>query len=436
MYQRMLGKHVDETPVPHDLPSLEAESPSRVEESSLHTVPSLHKDVGFFHAVLRHRWIILGLTFSGIVCGLLSQFTAQPVYEARTLIEIQPISNDFMDTRSVSTSVELPGDAILQTQINLLNSESLADQVKTELSAVNHPLVFPRTDLLSRLEGALHLRVNRATAYDKLLEETSKNVRIKRLGISQLIEVTCTSWDAAFAARYCNTLTSQYQEIDLEGRGTQAKRISDWLMRQAADVRQKADNAQQRLEVAAGANGMLQISSIDSIGEERLAQMQTELVRAQADRMQKQGELAEAESGASDVSPDSTAKLHEGYQAARHREELLNLTYQNIEGSISSDPQKKSEVDTLRREVRAEQRLYQVLLQRVKEAGFASALPSSTIRIVDMAKVPSFPVYPRRRLAVIAGGMLGSILGLLVAFLIEKKALRLRLPMTSLVASS
>jgi capsular exopolysaccharide synthesis family protein len=435
--------------------------------------------VEYFRTVLRHRWLIVGLTLVGAVCSLLSQLTTQPVYEARTSIEIQPMNSDFMDARSVATAAALPSDAVLQTQIKLLSSESLADKVKAELRAGAHPEEVVQNDLLSRFERVLHLRASGEIAYDKMLEETARSVKVKPLGISQLIEVSCGSWNPAFAARYCNTLTAQFQEIDLESRGTQAKRISDWLVQQAADVRQKAEDAQRRLEIAAGRNGLLLKAPTNSIGEDRLREMQTELVRAQADRMQKQAELAEAQSGASDGLPDSAAysasnlrladlqaqiaampnltesnpkiihlrsqiaeiqanmqrertisrtKLQESYQAAKHREDLLKLSYQSAEGIVSSDLQKSSEIEILRREVQSEQQLYQTLLQRAKEAGFASALPASTIRIVDMARVPRSPVYPRRGLTASVGGFIGATLGLIVAFLLERQVPRLRLP--------
>ena len=434
----------------------------------------------YYRICMRHRWLVASLACLGVVLSVLVYLTAQPVYQTRTSLEIQSMNSEFMDNRSVSPTAALPSDAVVQTQMKLLGSESLADRVKLQLSASEHEESIQPGDLLSRVKRRLHLPSGGSIPFDKLVDETADGVKIKPMGISQLVEVTCDSWDAKFAASYCNALTSEFQTVDMESRGSQAKHISDWLVRQAADVRQKAEESQRRLEAAAHGNGLMLNPQTDNIGEERLKQMQTELVRAQADRMEKQAELAEAQSGGSEGSPDTAAysasklrlaelqaqvaalvpplteanpkviklrsqiaevqanmqrekavganRLQQAYQAAKHREDLLNLSYRQIEGTVSSDLQKSSEIDLLRREVQSEQQLYQTLLQRAKEAGFASAMPASTIRVVDPAKPPLFAVYPRRIITAVAFAIVGAVIGLIIAFLLERQVPKLRLP--------
>lgn len=446
-------------------------------QSEEHHRPSMPAE--YLQTMLRHRWLIATMMLAGVVVSLLLHLTTQPLYEARTSVEIQPMNSDFMDARSVAPTATLPSDAVLQTQIKLLSSESLSERVQTQFRGENHPDVVMQNDLLSRLLRALHLQSGGQISYDKLIEDTAKNVKVKPIGISQLIEVTCGSWDAAFAARYCNTLISEFQEIDLESRGAQAKHISDWLVRQAADIRQKAEESQHRLEIATGGNGLLLNAPTDAMGEQRLRELQTELVRAQADRMQKQAELAEMQDGSADASPDSpayttlksrlsdleaqeaalsnltdanpkmihlhaqiaetqramqhekgisTSKLQQAFQAAKHREDLLGMSYRAMEGTVSSTLEKSSEIEILRREVQSEQQLYQTLLGRAKEAGFASAVPASTIRIVDTARIPRSSIYPQRGINAALGAALGLLVGVAIAFFLERQVPRLRLP--------
>ncbi|WP_198137718.1 polysaccharide biosynthesis tyrosine autokinase [Terriglobus sp. TAA 43] len=446
-------------------------------QSEEHHQPSMPAE--YLQTVLRHRWLIAGIMLAGVTLSILLHLTTQPLYQARTSVEIQPMNSDFMDAKNVAPTATLPSDILLQTQIKLLSSEALSERVQTLFKGESHPDLVMQNDLLSRLLRALHLRSGSEIPYDDLIEDTAKNVKVKPVGISQLIEVTCGSWDAAFAARYCNALISEFQEIDLESRGTQAKHISDWLVRQAADIRQKAEESQHRLEIATGGNGLLLNSPADAMGEQRLHELQTELVRAQADRMQKQAELAEMRDGSADASPDSpaymalkshlsdlqaqeaalsnltdanpkmihlhaqiaetqrsmeheksvtTSKLQEAFQAAKHREDLLGASYHTLEGTVSSTLEKSSEIEILRREVQSEQQLYQTLLQRAKEAGFASAVPASTIRIVDAARIPKFSIYPQRGMNAVFGALLGLIVGLAIAFFLERQVPRLRLP--------
>ncbi len=456
-------------------PLLPVEEPNHHEENSQ---PNMAAE--YYRTVVRHRWLIAGLAFAGILLSILFHLGTQPVYETRTSLEIQAMNSDFLDAHSITPNAVSPSDTIVATQLKLLGSDSLAERVKNQLTDEPHTAVVRENDLLSRVQRTFHLHSGRGIPFNNLLDETANGVKIKAMGISQLVEVTCDSWDPSFAAQYCNTLTSEFQNTDLESRGAQAKRISDWLVHQAADVREKAQESQHRLEAATGGNGLMLSPQNDNIGEDHLRQMQTELVRAQADRMEKQAELAVAQNGNADSGPEnatyaaekikladlqaqvaalvpplteanpkvihlraqiaevqasmqrekasSAGKLQEAYTAAKHREDLLNMSYKNIEGSVSSDLQKSSEVDLLRREVQSEQQLYQTLLQRAKEAGFASAMPASTIRIVDPAKPPLFAVYPKRLTAAFIGALLGTVLGILAAFVLERQVPRLRLP--------
>lgn len=120
--------------------------------------------------------------------------------------------------------------------------------------------------------------------------------------------------------------------------------------------------------------------------------------------------------------------MEDEYKAARHREELLQMAYRARENDVSSDLQKASQVDLLRREVESEQQLYQTLLQRAKEAGFASAMQATTIRVVDAARRPVLPIYPRRLMGSVIGLLLGAVLGLILSFFQDRHSTVLRMP--------
>ncbi len=115
-------------------------------------------------------------------------------------------------------------------------------------------------------------------------------MKVKPLGVTRLVEITCDSWNAAFSAKFCNTLTQEFKDEDLEARSTEAQKTSDWLTRQVADVRLKAEESQKKLEAATGGNGLVLSQESNSVGEDRLRQMQGELVKAQADRMEKEAQ--------------------------------------------------------------------------------------------------------------------------------------------------
>ncbi len=463
----------------------------------METSPAVHDDLrgfdpeppetsmllDYYRTLVRHRKLILLSALGGALLATLLYLTTQPVYRTRTALDIQSLNGDFMNMRSVDpTAAATSNETNVQTQIKLLQSDSLMERVQNRLTIEPHPNFVERQDLLSRMERMLHLGKRDTIPFQALLDETSKSVKVKPLGITELVEVTCDSWDPNFAARFCNTLISEFQAQDLESRGSEAKRTSDWLMHQAADVRQKAQDSEKQLFAATGGNGLILSQESNSVGEDRLRQMQAELVKAQADRMEKEAELGVDRTASPDATPIETdpayaaAKAREAdletqvaalvpplteanpriihlraqikqvqqtmaelrnsgaqhlqsqFEAAKHREDLLQMAYQAQESGVSSDLEKGSQVALLRREVESEQQLYQTLLQRAKEAGFASAMQAATIRVVDAAEKPRMAVSPRRILAAIIGLVLGAFAGLGLAFLTDRNIAVFRSP--------
>ena len=426
----------------------------------------------------RHKGLIALCAGAGLILALLAGISADPIYRTRTSLEIKSLNGDFMDMRSVAPTgdnASPDSDTNLQTQIKLLQSDTLAQDVSNRLMSEPHPAYIERQDLISRAARALHLHIGKPIAYSTLIADTADRVKVKPLGLTRLVEVTCDSYNAAFSATYCNTLTSAFEDEDMETRSSEASKTSEWLTKQVADVRLKAQATQNQLEQAVGNDGLMLSNAPGSVGEDRLRILQDELVKAEADRMQKQAQTQIASSAAVDTLPsvqddpahrayqlkladlqaqvaalvpplteenpkvihlrsqirevqaqlqatdsNSTHRGTNEYAAAKEREDMLRAAYQAQASTVSSDLQKAAQVSLLRRELESEQNLYQTLLQRAKEAGFASAMQASTIRVVDAAQLPKIPFSPQRKLAGAVGLALGCLFGTGFAFYKER----------------
>ena len=426
----------------------------------------------------RHRKAIVLFAVGGLLVALLLGLGSEPVFRTRTSLEIRSVNGNFMNLREVAATdgdSQSEGDVNLQTQIKLLGSDSLLQAVSARLLAEPHPTSIQREDLLSRALRALNLGGDRTIPYETLVGEAAKSVKVKPLGVTRLIEVTCDSYDASFSAQFCNALTQTFEQQDLHVRDSDAERTSAWLTSQVADVRQHAEDTQRKLEAAVGGNGLMLSQNTVTPGEDRLIALQGELVKAEADRMQQQAlagithsatpdalpmvqanpqhqayetrladlqnqlaalvprlteqnpkvillrnQIATVKTGLLATQNSSTQTQDDQFAAARHREELLQIAYQAQEANVSSDLQKGAQVSLLRRELDSEQQLYQTLLQRAKEAGFAAAMQADTIRIVDPAHAPHVPFSPQRKLAGGAGIALGALFGFGFAFYKER----------------
>ena len=428
----------------------------------------------YLRILIRNRKTIFLVALAGAVLGLLVNLAALPLYRARTSLDIQSLNSDFMDMKSVSATGDQGAsstEAYVQTQIKMLQSDTLLDDTVRALEAQPHVAFVERDDLLSHIKAALHLGQSKPISYSMLLHDAAARTKVKPLGLTRLVEITCDSWNADFSARFCNTLTDTFRNDDYATRGAEASKTSEWLTRQVADVRAQAEESEKKLEAATGGNGLVLSTRNTSVLEDRLRQVQEELVRAEADRMEKQAtlevsttapidslpsvidnpnfrqyqmQLADLQNQVARSVPPLTeenpkvihlrsqikelqaemeqqrrtivARVRDEYVSAKHREDLLNVTYQAQQESTSSELDKTNKVNLLRRENDSEQQLYQTLLQRAKEAGFASAMHVNTIRVVDAAKAPLVPFAPRRSGAVAAGFLIGSLLGVGFSF--------------------
>jgi succinoglycan biosynthesis transport protein ExoP len=442
--------------------------------------------VNYYRTVSRYRRIIVGTAFLGFASGVLLHLTTLPVYQARTSVDVQSLNGDFMNMRSVAPTNDGTGtstDAEVQTQIKLMQSDTLMEHTAARMDKEPHPESVERKDLFSRWTRALHLSRTKPLPYQELIAFTAQNVKVKPLGLTRLFEVTCDSWDPDFSAKFCNTLIKEFQEEDLQGRATEAQKTRDWLTKQAEDVRIKADDLQKQLQASVGGDGLILSQDSNSVGEDRLREIQGELVKAKADRMEKEAQMAISNSSPVDTVPGvvnrpgyqtyqqkltdlrtqvaqlvpplteenpkvihlrsqiremeagldreriaDTATMKNEYDAARHREALLAATYQATEANVSRDLGRAAQVSMLRREGEAEQQLYTTLQQRAKEAGFASAMQASTLHIVDVARTPASPISPRRGSAAVFGMVLGSMIGVGFAFFKDRNFEVLRMP--------
>ena len=221
------------------------------------------------------------------------------------------VNSNFLEGRSAAPteggSVPADSDINLQTQIKLLQSDSLLLEVTDRLLAEPHPKSIEKGDRLSIILRAVHLGHLETIPYKQLVSDTAQRIKVKPLGLTRLVEITCDSEDAKFSATFCNTLTSTFDQQDLRARATEAQKTSEWLTRQAADIRAKAEDGQKKLEAAIGNNGLLLSQTPAGTGEDRLRSLQEELVRSEADRMAKEAQVSVAKT----VSPETVANVQD-----------------------------------------------------------------------------------------------------------------------------
>ena len=97
----------------------------------------------------------------------------------------------------------------------------------------------------------------------------------------------------------------------------------------------------------------------------------------------------------------------------------LRKTYNSYQEQSDTLPRLQEQQRELERRVKAAQSTYQTLLNRLQETQIAEQQNIGNVRVVAEAIVPDQPIGSSKKLIVAGGGVMGTLLGVAVAFMLE-----------------
>jgi len=451
---------------------------------------SEHVEPGFgpaeyWRTLRRRKGTVLLAAVLGLIGACLYTLPQTPVYQARAVLEWQGLNENFLNMRAVNL-VPDAGNASspeydIQTQVRILESASLIERVSAKLDLSHRPLSVKR-DRFSAWRRILGLAAPNPGG-GEALDMAAGNLKVRSQPNTRLILVSCDSTDPRLAAEFVTTLIAEYVEQNLESRWKTTENTGEWLAHQMEDVKIKLEKSDEALQAYARASGLVFASDKDSVAEQRLRELQEELSRAEADRVAKQSKyetalhaapeslpeviddgslqeyqskLAELRRQMAELSSSLTAqhpkvrkvqaqisaldaalekertnivhRILNDFEAAQRREQLLASEYSAQARLVSDQADKVTHYNILKREVDSNRQLHEAMLQRVKEAGVASALKASNVRVVDPAKAPRAPYKPDVGTNSLLGMLSGFLAGAAFVVMRERGDHNLRQP--------
>ena len=432
--------------------------------------------------VKRKRAVVL-ITLSGIAAGLLFSFLQTPIYEARASLEVQNFNDQFLGMgKTDPTSVNYEADSYIQTQLKMLQSDSLLDRVSAKVPfggglnsqgerfSLFESLRFPQGNPLSPREQAIQMAV--------------LSLKVRGSGMTRVIEVYADSKTPQFAADFVNTLASEFIQQSLDVRWNSAQRVTEWLTQQIENLRMKLERSEGRLNAYTRASGLLFLSQDkETATDPRLTELEQELFRAQTDRVMKESKYELANTRSADSLPEVldditlreyqtrlsdlqrqfaeltaaytpehpqvlrvqaqivqlkttiekqrnniVSRIRNEYEGSKRREAMIERSYEQQIRAAGEQGSKAIQYNILKREADTTRQLYEGMLQKLKEAGVSAAMPVSNFRIVDRAKPPLFPSQPDKRLNLALGLCAGLFAATGFVFLRERTARGLNEP--------
>ena len=416
-----------------------------------------------------HRLLFSAFTIAGLLVALGVSLAQAPVYRAHTSIEIQDANNELLNMKLVSPVAQsAPVDALtdVQTQIKILQSNTLIERALEQLHISSLADLNPHPNDTA---GWRHILkpIAGAAESETLTEAAAKNLKVSVAGQTRIVEVAFDATEPDLAARFANALTSEFIDQNMQARWQMSHQTSEWLLGQLDDVRGKLHGSENALQAYARRQGLIYTGDKQNVSEEKLRQLQAELSKAQADRVEKQSRFEIAGTAAAGTLPEvlndanlqaletsladlrrkqaelgvtftpdysrtktlraETAALESAIdekraaivsridnelREARRREQLLTTAYATQTVLVTGDSEKSIQYEMLKREVDTNRQIYEAMLQRVKESAIASAMKASNVRVIDPAKPPLHPYKPNVPIASAAGLLCGAMFGL------------------------
>jgi succinoglycan biosynthesis transport protein ExoP len=406
----------------------------------------------YWRILRRRKGTLIVMASLGAVIGFLVTLPQTPIYQVNTSLEIVSLNQNFMNMKESNPLADSGSSADstdIQTQIKLLQSDSLSERVIDKLHITQPPLVEPtRVDSWRKL---LNLPNTHAVdSRDKDLEYAANSLKVRATGQTRIIEIAVDSPNPQTAAAFANTLTGEFIDQNLETRWKATQHTGEWLSHELDDMRIRLEKSEDRLQQYANQAGlMFTQNDKNSISEEKLSQLQNALTAAQTDRIVKQSRWEMANGGSVDALPDllGDGNLHEyqgkltdlkrqlaeqratykdGYKTVRRllvqieplqaaldsarkdalkriqseyneavrKENLLRSDYASQRSVVTGEDGKAVQYSILKSEVESNRQLYNAMLQQLQQSSLSSALRASNIHVVDPAKPPARPYKP------------------------------------------
>jgi tyrosine-protein kinase Etk/Wzc len=222
---------------------------------------------------------------------------------------------------------------------------------------------------------------------DAVIVGLQDSIETKKVENTNIIEIVARGGDPKQLMGLANTVASVYVEQNLAEKTKQARAARQFIENQLQQLTDRMKKAEETLR-GYGA----------SASDLRMAEpIQNKIVELQFEK---------------------TALLQ---KYTEKHPKIIQLTQQikDLNGQVKGFSGDELEYGSVVREIEINKKLYAMLKEKLEEARITEAQKVSDASIVDPAVLPTDPVEPNKRMAVLIGAILGLVMGIALAFFLE-----------------
>lgn len=419
-------------------------------------------------AILRARWslallIVLVTTATALAVSL--SLSKKYIATASVVIDAKP------DPISALIYPGLASPAFMNTQVDVINSDRVALRVIRDLKLSEVPVLREQWEAQTKGEGTIE---------QWLTDLLQGSMDVKPSKESNVLTVSYKAADPKFAAALANAFVRAYVATTLELRVDPARQYAGYFDKQSKVALEKLEVAKNKLSAYERDNGIVASDERLDVENARLAELSSQLVALQAvsaESSRREGQIA----GAADRLPDvlnngvvMQLKTDLGRAEARLQElstrygdnypqvveakasvadirsklaaeirrvgggvKVTNTINRQREGDIRAQLEAqrakvaklktaRDEASGLMREVESAQRAYESITTRLTQTSLESQTTQSNVNVLTEAVPPTRPASPKVTLNTALAFVVGLILAVGVALLLELRDRKVR----------
>jgi chain length determinant protein EpsF len=424
----------------------------------------------FLAILLARKWAAITVFVFVVVVTIAISLLLPPQYtgEASVVIDVKP------DPLTSVLNPALISPSYMATQVDILTSDRVTSRVIRDLKLTDSPEVRRHWQEETNGQGPIE---------QWLIDQLNRKLDVKPSRDSNVITIGYKSPDPRFAAALANAYAQAFIATTLELRSEPAQRYAQFFNSQAKDALASLQQAQTRLASFEQQNGIVASDERFDVENTRLNELSSQLVSVQSlvadsnsrqsqaqrgvsDRMQEvignplianlKAELAKSEAALEQLSSrlgsanpqviearanvaqlrsriDSetqriTASVGVGNRINMQREAELRQQLAEQRARVLKMKEVRDKAQVLQREIDNAQRTYDNVRLRLDQSGLESQTTQGYVNMLTAALPPATPSFPNMVLNVPLAIVMGLLLAIGVAMLLETVDRRLREP--------
>lgn len=422
----------------------------------------------------RRIWWIIGVP--ALLCALTGVYLliAHPAYTATAQVFVDPRDQNTPKDDPLLNSV--PGDGLLlvESQLRIITSNEVLNRVIAQAHLQDDPEFNGQRFSIGKLVKSM---IGLGKAEDPALvtlRNLQRNVTVKRLDRSFVIDIMASADTAARAAALANAVATSYLEEQAGANSSFNRRLSDSITAQLGKLRQEVTKGEEAVAAYRAANNLVGARS-RSVTEQQLDEVNTQLTNAKtrladaearvrlvetiehgdagldalpeaiqsgaivqlraraADVSREEAQLAQidgpnhpallaARAQVKDVQAAIQKELKTIARAVRNSAASERSNVQNLQANFDA-LKKQSEVNEralvplreLERKADASRAVYETFLAKAKTANERQGIDTTNIRLISRATLPEKKSWPPALIMLAAALFAGVTIGLALA---------------------